>query len=106
MAKPTYSSEILGKLRESIPAPSVAQPVIPAPEPVGPGRAMKVSVSLYPRDMAALDDIKLFMAGCGFRNLSDSEALRLACRQVKLAASLISDYQEMLREDGRRKEVK
>ena len=65
-------------------------------------RAPKLSVSLYARDIERLEQIKDFMKAQGFRNLSDSEALRLACRQVKIDTSLVEIYRTMQGEDGRR----
>lgn len=67
-------------------------------------RAPKLSVSLYQQDIERLDRIKEFMRIHGFRNLSDSEALRLACRMVEIDRSLIAVYQSMQNEDGRRKQ--
>jgi 3-phenylpropionate/cinnamic acid dioxygenase small subunit len=66
-------------------------------------RAPKLSVSLYQYDIDRLDTIKDFMKSQGFRNLSDSEALRLACRKVAIDGSLIDVYKSMQSEDGRRK---
>ncbi len=66
-------------------------------------RAPKLSVSLYQHDIERLDTIKDFMKSQGFRNLSDSEALRLACRKVEIDGSLIAVYKSMQAEDGRRK---
>jgi hypothetical protein len=60
-------------------------------------------VSLYRTDLARLDEIKEFMRGKGHRNLSDSEALRLACRAVQIADHFLDFYQDMQREDGRRR---
>ncbi len=67
-------------------------------------RAPKLSVSLYQHDINRLDTIKDFMKSQGFRNLSDSEALRLACRRVEINATLIDTYKAMQSEDGRRKQ--
>ena len=66
-------------------------------------RAPKLSVSLYQYDIDRLDSIKDFMKAQGFRNLSDSEALRLACRRVEIDATLVDAYKSMQSEDGRRK---
>jgi len=66
-------------------------------------RAPKLSVSLYQRDLERLDEIKAFMQKRKIRNLSDSEALRLAIRSIELGEGLLEVYQEMLGEDGRRK---
>jgi len=118
-----HSSALLSKLKSSLPKTSVAAPVsIPtepkpksaaAERPVrggkpklargGEGHAAKISVSLYSRDLGRLDEIKEFMRGQGFRNLSDSEALRLACRAASLGQPLLDLYRDMREEDCRRK---
>ncbi len=67
-------------------------------------RAPKLSVSLYQYDIDRLDVIKDFMKAQGFRNLSDSEALRLACRKVEIDGTLVDVYKSMQSEDGRRKQ--
>ena len=41
----------------------------------------------------------------GYRNLSDSEALRVACRAVHIDDQLVSYYEEMRKEDNRRKPI-
>jgi hypothetical protein len=66
--------------------------------------ANKVSVSLYSTDLARMDEIKQYMQGQGIRNLSDSQALRLACRAVELDSRLVELYESMKQEDGRRKQ--
>ncbi len=66
-------------------------------------RAPKLSVSLYQQDIDRLDTIKDFMKSQGFRNLSDSEALRLACRKVEIDRTLVEAYKSMQSEDGRRR---
>ena len=72
--------------------------------PVGSARrGPKLSVSLYQRDLARLDEIKEFLRRHGHRNRSDSEALRLACRAVEVGEHLLPLYEEMQREDRRRK---
>jgi hypothetical protein len=65
--------------------------------------AVKLSVSLYNYDIDCLDKIKDFMRTQGVRNLSDSEALRLACRTVQTDTKIIEIYRSMLTEDRRRK---
>lgn len=62
-----------------------------------------VTISLYESDLKRIDEIKDFMKQRGFRNLSDSEALRLACRGVELREQLLTLYQSMQNQDGRRK---
>jgi hypothetical protein len=64
--------------------------------------ASKVSVSLYRPDLERLDEIKSFMQTKGIRNISDSEALRLACRSAVIGRDMLERYREMQREDGRR----
>jgi hypothetical protein len=71
-----------------------------SPPPVKPG-VSKLSVSLYPADLERLDEIKAFMQSKGYRNLSDSEALRLACRSVEIGDAFIELYNAMQQEDGR-----
>ena len=62
----------------------------------------KLSVSLYPSDLLRLDEIKAFMQSKGLRNISDSEALRLACRAAVVGDGLTTIYERMQQEDGRR----
>jgi hypothetical protein len=110
MAK-KHGSELLDRLKKSLPkaAPvseSPAEPPAPvsiAAAPVVRPNAPKLSVSLYPYDLSRLDEIKAFMQGRGFRNLSDSEALRLACRAVVIDDRFLDLYRSMQDEDGRRK---
>lgn len=64
---------------------------------------IKVSASLYNFDIECLDRIREFMRGKGVRNVSDSEALRLACRAVKIDDALVGIYEEMTKEDRRRR---
>lgn len=66
-------------------------------------RVTKMSITLYGNDFARLDTIKEFMAERGIRNISDSEALRIANRGVALHDGLVDIYKAMLQEDGRRK---
>lgn len=68
-----------------------------------PTGAVKLSVSLYPPDLRRLDEIRAYMLKTrGVRKLSDSEALRLACRRLEIDAQLAKLYDEMRLEDGRR----
>ena len=123
MAK-SSSSELLSKLRTSLDK-STAETILP-PRPATPvaaeplkkkledpplartiapqqGRvAPKLSITLYPSDFVRLDEIKEFMKAKGYRNLSDSEAIRLACRAVRISEAFIRIYQEMKNDDGRR----
>lgn len=64
---------------------------------------IKVSASLYSFDIECLDRIREFMRGKGVRNVTDSEALRLACRAVKIDDALSGIYEEMTKEDRRRR---
>ncbi len=107
------TQELLSKLKTSLPKiDSSAEPnrtvhVFPEPrtEKAPKGiRAPKLSVSLYQHDIDRLDTIKDFMKSRGFRNLSDSEALRLACRKVEIDGALVEVYKSMQSEDGRRRQ--
>lgn len=115
----TNSQELLSKLKSSLPkieattesVRTVHQFPDPAPASAPKSakllkgtRAPKLSVSLYQHDIERLDTIKDFMKTQGFRNLSDSEALRLACRKVAIDGTLIEVYRAMQGEDGRRKQ--
>jgi len=64
---------------------------------------IKVSASLYSFDIECLDRIREFIRGKGIRNITDSEALRLACRAVKINDTLMDIYEEMTKEDRRRR---
>jgi hypothetical protein len=64
---------------------------------------IKVSASLYSFDIECLDRIREFMRGKGIRNVTDSEALRLACRAVRIDDALMGIYEEMTKEDRRRR---
>lgn len=107
----THAEELLSKLKTSLPKPSPKRKkresqaaTVPTEEGLNRGpRAPKLSVSLYQPDLQRLDAIKEYMRQKGFRNLSDSEALRLACRGVEIGDSFVDLYREMQREDGRRK---
>lgn len=106
------TQQLLSKLKTSLPKVETSvesnRTVHVFPEPRAEksakgSRAPKLSVSLYQHDIERLDTIKDFMKSQGFRNLSDSEALRLACRKVEIDGSLIDVYKSMQTEDGRRK---
>ena len=64
---------------------------------------IKVSASLYNFDIECLDQIREFMRGKGIRNVTDSEALRLACRAGKIDDAMMGIYEEMTKEDRRRR---
>lgn len=105
------TKELLSRLKTSLPKVDrePPAPVHQFPEPArvpriqATARAPKLSVSLYARDLERLEQIKDFMRTQGFRNLSDSEALRLACRHVQIDTSLVELYRAMQGEDGRRR---
>lgn len=64
--------------------------------------SQKCSITLYQKDLDILDDIRDYLRQKGIRNLSDSEALRLACRTVSFDDRLLRSYTSMRLEDGRR----
>ncbi|MCA1615181.1 MAG: hypothetical protein LC800_13815 [Acidobacteria bacterium] len=64
---------------------------------------IKLSASLYNFDIECLDRIREFMRGKGIRNITDSEALRLACRAVKIDDAFMAIYEKMTKEDRRRR---
>lgn len=119
------NQELLSKLKSSLPklSPSASADPAPAadiaempsgtpPGPAAPPRNVQtptrptrlaVTISLYESDLKRIDEIKDFMKQRGYRNLSDSEALRLACRGVEIREDLITLYQSMQSQDGRRK---
>ena len=101
---------------DSQPRTQTAQPAAPRPAPEEGGRAknetrkaearegvVKLSASLYNFDIECLDRIREFMRGRGIRNITDSEALRLACRAVKIDDGFMEIYEEMIKEDRRRR---
>jgi hypothetical protein len=65
--------------------------------------SQKCSITLYQKDLDILDDIRDYLRQKGIRNLSDSEALRLACRTVSFDDRLVKTYEAMRMEDGRRR---
>lgn len=101
------SSEMLEKLRTALP-PLTKEPES-APKPLHnfqgsrSVRAPKLSVSLYQSDIAQLDRIREHMRIAGVRTLTDSEAIRLACRRAELDTAMIDIYYAMQHEDGRKK---
>ncbi len=106
------TQELLSKLKTSLPKMDASTephrtvhvfPELPSDKPQKASRAPKLSVSLYQHDIDRLDTIKDFMKTQGFRNLSDSEALRLACRKVEIDGALVEVYKSMQSEDGRRR---
>jgi len=59
--------------------------------------------SVYESDVRRLDEIKDFMRAKGYRNISNSEAVRLACRAVEIGDHFLHVYHKMRLEDGRRR---
>lgn len=101
---------------QSQPDTQTVRPVAPQPAPAKGGRkkpdlrqaevregVIKLSASLYNFDIECLDRIREFMRGKGIRNITDSEALRLACRAVKIDDGFMDIYEEMTKEDRRRR---
>ena len=74
-----------------------------ADEDQGKGKRVPLCFSVYEWDVQRLDEIKDFMRSKGYRNVTNSEAVRLACRAVEIGEHFVSVYQQMRREDGRRK---
>jgi hypothetical protein len=65
--------------------------------------SQKCSITLYERDLNILDKIREYLRQKGVRNLSDSEGLRLACRTLSFDDRLLTTYEAMKMEDGRRR---
>ena len=65
--------------------------------------SQKCSITLYQTDFNILDQIRECLRQNGIRNLSDSEALRLACRTVSVDDRLVETYEAMKLDDGRRR---
>lgn len=110
---PVAASETVEQSRPNTPTVRLA-----APHPASPRGArkkddapqaevregvIKLSASLYNFDIECLDRIREFMRGKGIRNITDSEALRLACRAVKIDDGFMDIYEEMTKEDRRRR---
>jgi hypothetical protein len=102
--------------RQSQPETRTDERVAPRPAPpTGTGKksetqqldvregVIKLSASLYNYDIECLDRIREFMRRKGIRNITDSEALRLACRAVKIDDGFMDIYEEMTKEDRRRR---
>ena len=93
--------------RAAAPRPATPQKAVRTKPDTQPAAAkegvIKVSASLYSFDIECLDRIRGFMRGKGIRNVTDSEALRLACRAVKIDDALMGIYEEMTKEDRRRR---
>jgi hypothetical protein len=99
------SKELLAKLKTSLPAAESSRelPVLHNFTASRPQRVPKLSVSLYSNDLERLDDIREHMRKSGVRTLTDSEAIRLACRRAELDSKMVSIYHDMQLEDGRKK---
>jgi hypothetical protein len=67
-----------------------------------PNKAEKITATIYAADWERLDQIKDFFRHRGYRNLSDSEALRIAFRAVQIDETLIAYYEASRHEDNRR----
>ena len=65
--------------------------------------SQKCSITLYQTDLRILDEIRNYLRRYGVRKLSDSEALRLACRTIVFNEKLLTTYETMRVDDGRRK---
>lgn len=110
---PPAAAETAGQTQPDAPA---SRPPAPRPPPrKGAGKepatgsaggregVIKLSASLYNYDIECLDRIREFMRGKGVRNITDSEALRLACRAVRIDDAFMGIYEEMIKEDRRRR---
>jgi hypothetical protein len=73
------------------------------PKPADSAASQKRSITLYQTDLDILDEIRNYLRCHGVRNLSDSEALRLACRTIAFNEKLLTTYETMRFDDGRRK---
>jgi hypothetical protein len=110
---PVTTSETVEQSRPNTPTvrPAAPHPASPrgvrkkadAPQTEVREGVIKLSASLYNFDIECLDRIREFMRGKGIRNITDSEALRLACRAVKIDDGFMDIYEEMTKEDRRRR---
>ena len=80
--------------------PSAVQALAKLPEGAP---SQKCSITLYQTDLDILDEIREYLRQKGVRNLSDSEGLRLACRTLSFDDRLLTTYEAMKMEDGRRR---
>ena len=101
------SSHLLDQLKNSVSVPTsrAAQVQTKPLEVTGRifQRAEKLTITVYKKDLEKLDEIKRHMAALGFRSMTDSEAVRLACRSMRFGEELAALYREMSSEDGRRR---
>ncbi len=65
--------------------------------------SLKFSVSLYERDVEALDQMREYLRGYGVRKLTDSEAIRIAIRATAPSENLIEICEQLKLDDNRRK---
>ena len=74
-------------------------------KPRSESRRTTATMSLYPADLARMKEIRRILEDSGIKRVSDSEAVRIALRQVTLDPSDLSTaYQAMLTDDQRRKQ--
>ncbi len=95
----------------------ISKPVLPAPASLllADGRAKRTeaslrrttsTMSLYPADVARMKEIRRVLEDSGIKRVSDSEAVRVALRQVSVDASvLVVAYRAMLTDDQRRRQT-
>jgi hypothetical protein len=95
----TKLSEIIEQTKAELPAGLSETRREPAAKPT----ALKFSVSLYERDVAALDQMRGFLRGYGVRKLTDSEAIRIAIRATAPDEKLIEICEQLKLDDNRRK---
>ena len=90
----------------------IERPVLPAPGHVeakpaaakAENRRTTATMSLYPTDLSRMKEIRRVLEDSGIKRVSDSEAVRVALRQVALEpTALAAAYQAMLTDDQRRK---
>ena len=74
-----------------------------SPKPANVTASQKCSFTLYQTDLDVLDEIRNYLRLHRVRNLSDSQALRLACRTIAFNEKLLTAYETMRFDDGRRK---
>jgi len=82
--------------------PTAAPTSTPRPAVAPEGIAQKISVSLHPRDLAAVEGIRAYMARQG-HHLTVSQALKLALRTVLPGPDLAAHLAELAADDQRRK---
>jgi len=91
------SKKMLKKLRGSIQPKAKSKP-----KPAETTKAAKLSISLHPADLAAVNAIQLYMMQQGY-TVPTSAAIKLALRSVNPSPALVEIYQTISAEDGRRK---